>query len=162
MKKLLILFLAFTLNSCNDGNFDVPSFDFTETVNSCGTYILYRTNTDKKEVLTMVLSSNEINTNEGTKTYTISNSTPVNYRIFDSAIGTDYFCQTIPPTSPNVIKNMDATSGEINITTTANFDDNGVIASYTYDISLTNLLFDDASGKIFYETYYFGKITINV
>jgi hypothetical protein len=161
MKKIVILFLAIVLNSCNDGNFEVPSFEFTETINSCGAYILYRTNTDKTEVLTLVLSSDEINTIVQTKPYSISSATPVNYRIFDSAIGTDYFCQTIPPASPNVLKELSATSGEINITTTANADDNGVIVSYTYDITLTNLLFNDNTGKIFYETYPFGSITIN-
>jgi len=162
MKKIVILFLALILNSCNDGNFDIPSFDFTATINSCGNYVFYRTNTDKTEVLTLVLSSNEITTTGGTKTYSISTLLPVNYRIFDSAIGTDYFCQTIPPASPNVLKELKATDGEIIIITTTEVDDNGVIVSYTYDITFTNLLFNDNSGKIFYETYYFGSITINV
>ncbi len=161
MKKIVILLLAFVLNSCNDGNFDVPSFDFTETVNQCGEYLLYRTNTDKTEVITIVLSPSQINTTLGTESYPISSLIQVNYRIFDSAIGSDYFCQTIPPATPNVLKELNATDGEISITTTA-IKENDVVTGYNYDINITNLLFNDSDSKIFYETYYFGIFSINI
>lgn len=161
MKKITIILLALVLNSCNDGRFNVPSFNFTTTVNSCGTYVLYITNTDKTEVLSLILSSNEINQTAGTKTYTISNILPVNYRILDSAIGTSYFCQSIPPSSPNVLKDLNATSGQINITTTAIIS-NSVITGYTYQISFINLLFNDGTSKIFYETFNFGTFTSTI
>jgi hypothetical protein len=161
MKKIVILLLALILNSCNDGNFDVPSFDFTETVNSCGEYVLYKTNTEKKEVITLTLSPNQINLAEGTTTYSLSSSVQVDYRIFDNPIGTDYFCQTIPPASPIVLKELTAVDGEINITTTAIIE-NSVITGYTYDITITNLLFKDADQQIFFETFNFGTLTVTI
>jgi hypothetical protein len=159
MRKIVILLLALILNSCNDGNFEVPSFDFTETVNHCGEYILYITNTEKKEVMILTLSPDEINTTEGTKSYPILSPIQVNYRIFDAAIGTTYFCQSIPPASPNVLKDLNATDGEINITTTA-VKENDIITGYDYTITITNLLFKDGDQKVFFETFNFGTLQL--
>jgi len=159
MRKIVILLLALVLNSCNDGNFQVPSFNFTETVNHCGEYVLYRTNTKKTEVLTLVLSLNEINTTVQTKTYPISNLMPVNYRIFDSPIGTNYFCQTIPPANPNVLKELNAIDGEVTITTTS-VKENDIITGYDYNITINNLLFKDGDQKVFFETFNFGILKI--
>lgn len=161
MRKIVILLLALILNSCNDGNFEVPSFNFTETVNHCGEYILYITNTEQKEVMSLTLSPDEINTTEGTKSYPISSLIQVNYRIFDDAIGTNYFCQPIPPANPNVLKELNATEGEVNITTTA-VKENDIITGYSYDITITNLLFKDGDQKVYFETFNFGTLKMTI
>lgn len=156
MKKLITLFIAFTLFSCNDGDFDVPSFEFSETVNSCGETILYRLSSDKTEVILLTLSSTQLGTTAGEKTYSLSSSLQVIYRIFDDAIDSNYFCQEIPPASPLVLKELEAESGTIIINTTEVFE-NEIVTGYKYEISISELLFLDDNERIFFETFDFGE-----
>ena len=107
MKKIIILFIAITLFSCNDGDFDVPAFEFTDTVNSCGEYLLYKLNTEKTEAIIISLTPTQLGTTAGEKTFTISSTLKVTYRLFDEAIGTPYFCQEIPPAKPIVLKELE-------------------------------------------------------
>ena len=161
MKKLIIFFLAFSLFSCNDGDFDVPSFEFTEVVNSCGEYTLYIANKNSTEILILTLGIVQIGNTVGDETYSISSSLEVNYRIFEDGIGTDYFCQPIPPLTPIVLKELNAESGTINITTTEIFN-NEVLTGYTYTITISDLLFNDNSERIFFENLNFGVFTVNL
>ncbi|MDP3312118.1 hypothetical protein [Lutibacter sp.] len=154
MKKIIFLFTIFTITSCNDGDFDVPAFEFTETVSTCGQYIFYKTNTEKTETLVIKLSSTEIAKTVGTKSFPISTPIIVTYRLFDAAIGSDYFCQSIPPAKPLVIKELIATSGIINIVTSE------TTTGYSYAITITDLLFLDAKDRIFYQSFPFGTGTI--
>ncbi|AMC10354.1 hypothetical protein Lupro_03405 [Lutibacter profundi] len=157
MKKIILLFLTFSLFACNDGDFDVPAFEFTDTVNSCGEYILYKTNSNGTEAIVLTLSPTDLGTIEGEKSIPISTVSSVIYRIFKEGIEANYFCQDIPPATPIVVKELIAESGTINITTTANLTD-GVITSYTYEISISNLLFNDTNERILFENFYFGTL----
>lgn len=161
MKKLIILFLAISLFSCNDGDFDVPSFDFTETVSSCGEYVMYKTNDSSTEVIALTLSPANLGTIVGDKTVAISSSSSVIYRIFDEGIAANYFCQSIPPSTPKIIKELIAESGTINITTEKKIT-NDVVTGYKYTISISNLLFNDAEERILFESFDFGSLTINL
>jgi hypothetical protein len=156
MKKIITLFLALSLFSCNDGNFDVPVFEFTNTVNSCGEYILFVTNSDNTEVLVLTLNSTHINNELGGATYSISSGLEVTYRIFEDGIGTDYFCQSIPPLTPIVLKELSAESGTINITTEE------ISNGYTYTITISDLLFNDNNERILFETLDFGVFTVTL
>lgn len=155
MKKLITFFIAFTLLACNDGDFDVPSFEFTDTVNSCGETLLYTLSSDKTEVIILTLSDTQLGTTVGEKSYAVSTSLNVIYRIFDDAIDTDYFCQEIPPASPLVLKELYAESGSIIINTTEVFEDE-IVTGYKYEISISELLFLDDNERIFFETFDFG------
>lgn len=161
MKKLLILFLAFTLNSCNDGDFDVPAFDFTETVNICGKYVLYITNTAGTEVLVLTLPSTALGTTPETKSLPISLLVTATYRVFDEKIGTTYFCQLIPPSKPKILKELKADdTGIVNITTTEVLT-NGVVTSYSHEIILSNMDFNDGEERVFFEIFNFGTLNIS-
>lgn len=155
MKKLITFFIAFTLLSCNDGDFDIPTFEFNEDIESCGETILYRLSSESKEVILIQLSETELGTTEGEKSYSISTTQNVIYRIFDDAIDADYFCQEIPPASPLVLKELEAESGTIIINTIATIEDEE-ITGYTYEITISDLLFLDDNDRIFFETFYFG------
>jgi hypothetical protein len=155
MKKLFTLFIAFTLFSCNDGDFDIPAFEFTDTINTCGEYLLYKTNSENTEAIILSLTNAQLGTTEGEKTYPISTTLKVTYRIFDEKIGTDYFCQEIPPSTPLVLKELVANEGSIFINTIAVIEDE-VVTGYTYDISIKNLLFLDNNERIYFETMDFG------
>ncbi len=161
MKKLTLLFLTILLSSCNDGDFDVPSFEFTSAVESCGEYVLYRKNSNSTEVLVLTLSPANLGTIEGDETVEISTTSSVVYRILEDGIDSDYFCQSIPPSTPKVVKELIADGGTINITT-AEVITNEVITGYTYTITISDLLFFDADERILFESFDFGILTINL
>ena len=161
MKKLLILFLAFTLNSCDDGDFDVPVFEFTEKVNVCGTYILYIASANSTEVLVLTLPPTTFGT-EPTVMLPISNSATATYRIFDKGITPAYFCQVIPPLEPKVLKELkadDKGEGAINIAAKEILTDS-VVSGYSYKITLSNINFKNDEERIFKENFNFGTLEI--
>jgi hypothetical protein len=160
MKKIFTLIITLFLVSCSDGDFEVPAFEFAETINSCNDYFLYKTSTSKTEVLFTSLSNTQLASKVGEKTFSISSSLAVTYRIFNDGIDNDYFCQTVPPTTPTVLKELEAQSGTIVITTSEILDGNNVVTGYIYDISFKNLLFMDESERIYFETLDFGTFTI--
>lgn len=161
MKKILTLFLIITLFSCNDGDLDVPSFDFEDTVNSCGEYVLYVENSSGTEVLAITLTNGELGTTVGEESYDTSTSLLVVYRIFDDEISSSYFCQDIPPTTPEVVSSLDAESATINIVTTEIIEDS-VVTGYSYEISISDLLFMDGDDRIYYESLDFGTFEIDL
>lgn len=159
MKKLLVLFIAFTLVSCDDGEFNVPAFDFEDEVYGCGeNSALYITSSADTEAMVMTLIDDELGTEVGTESYSITSTRQVVYRIFSEGIGSDYFCQSIPPTVPAVITELIAAEGgTINITTSEVYTDEE-LTGYNYEIILTDLLFVDEDGlEISYETFAFGN-----
>ncbi|WP_457615602.1 hypothetical protein [Lutibacter sp.] len=161
MKKIVILLTTLMLVSCNDGAFDIPAFDFTETINSCGEYVLYRTNADNTEVLVALLDTTQLGTTVGEASYDLIYPTSITYRIFDGAIGSNYFCETIPPATPNVVKDLAADNATINIVT-SEIIENGVVTGYAYDITFLNLTFNDADERIYFESFFFGTFTRSI
>lgn len=162
MQRLVTIFLFIGLVSCNDGDFEVPSFDFDETINKCGTYVLYRTNDSQTEAFILQLDLNAIPQEVGTNSIAIS-ATNCNYRIFDTEVSADYFCSDVPPVSPVVIRNWEAVAGannEIQINTSALLDDDGItINAYEHQIVLYNLTLESNGEEIIYETYEFGSFS---
>lgn len=158
MKKLLTLFIAFSLVSCNDGDFDVPEFEFEDTVYSCGeNRLFYIASSADTETMIMTLLNGEIGTEVGTVPYSInSSSREVVYRLFNEGVTSDYFCQAIPPTTPDVVKELVAESGTITITTTEIIEEE-VVTGYHYEIVIYDLLFvEDNGDQIYFETFEFG------
>ncbi|NLP56965.1 hypothetical protein [Lutibacter sp. B1] len=168
MKKLVILFLLFTIAACNDGDFDVPAFDFTENLNKCGEYVLYRANTDKTEALILTLKEGHLTTDS----FNVSNNITLTYRVFDESFGTNYFCQSIPPSSPKVLKELKADSNtsvniietvetEIRIDTLSTGVKIDTIVTSSYEINFTDMVLkNDQNDKIYYESYDFGTFEI--
>ena len=162
MKKLITLFITISLLSCNDGDFDVPEFEFSETIKTCGEYIIYRTNTENTEVIILNLSPSNLGTVEGDKDVNLSSSVTIHYRIFDDAISDNYFCQNIPPATPILLKELIAESGTLHIKTTAIKSSTEEITGYKYSITISDLLFNDIKERIFFESFDFGELEINL
>jgi len=126
MKKAILLFLIIITFSCDDGNIDVLSFDFSNAIiNECGDLLLYKI--DKREALIIQLNVNDdfLITErlvEQTIPLTENGSNSLAYRTFDSNLTTSYFCQDIPPTSPNVLSQW-LGSGALKIITVLTKDD---------------------------------------
>ncbi|WP_152286479.1 hypothetical protein [Flavicella marina] len=136
MKKLsFLLFLTFFL-ACDDGEFNVPSFDFDGlTINNCGNLVFYKTTSSATESLMIQLDVD--NTDDiffkvpfDEQPFQISESgvNSMSYRIFNDALGNDYFCQDIPPTTPVVSESWTG-EGTLLITNTIALDDNDGVPS---------------------------------
>jgi len=161
MKKLFALFIALSLISCSDGDFDTPEFEFSNNIMSCDEYVLYVTNSNTTETLVMTLVAGELGTTVGEKSLAISTTRKTVYRLFDNGISTNYFCQVIPPTTPKVLTELNAESGNILIITSEVYK-NQVLTGYSYKISFSDLLFIDGNERIYYETFPFGTFQINL
>jgi hypothetical protein len=128
MKKIIGLFLIFLfILSCNDGDFDVPSFDFDEqTVQNCGDLVLFKIN----ESEAIVFSINENNSNNTFFKQEMSNETfdltNISYRIYSDEATTSLFCNDIPPTDPTVINEWIGTGNLIVNNTITNDDNDGI------------------------------------
>lgn len=131
MKRVFItILLAFLLlQSCNDGDIIVTTFDFEnielKTCGDVGNYVFYKENKNSFESLSLMLgTSDSIYKAEGTTVYQLDGtSNLVNYRRYDGLLGNNYFCSSIPPTSPNVTSDYHAVSGTAEITITFEYDD---------------------------------------
>lgn len=135
---LLILSSIF-IQSCDDGDIIVRSFNFDnaelKTCGDVGNYVFYKVNPDSKESLSLKMEVlDSLYREEGIVNYTLNGSTiVVDYRTYDAALGNNYFCSSIPPTSPNVTVEYVASSGTAVFTTTFLIEDNdGVPREYEF------------------------------
>ncbi len=139
MKKIGVLFLVMGLFGCDDGNIDVPEFNFENiTINNCGDIVLSKIN----EAEVLVIELDEDNTNNAFFTQirengeefslTESGSNTIAYRTFDAVPTVGYFCQNVPPTSPNVINEWTGT-GTLVVTTELSIDDDDNVAAEDED-----------------------------
>lgn len=160
MKNILIFLLAITLLSCNDGDIDVPCFDFKTTVNVCDEYVAYRLgNTNSNEALIVTLNSSDIPIVEGTITgLGLSSSRTITYRLFDNTVSTSYFCSAVPPIEPTITKNWAATSGTITIETSVLLDADEVpTGSLRHTITFINLVLTSGNDTLPFDTFSFGS-----
>lgn len=130
MKKILFLFIAtLLLQSCDDGEIIVTSFNFDEAeLENCGTlgnYVFYKVNPDAQESLSLKLGvTDSLYKIAGIKTYLINGTTNfVNYRTYDGDLGSGYFCSSIPPTSPRVVVDYRAAAGIAEFSTEFLYED---------------------------------------
>lgn len=130
MKKYFAILLFSVLISCNDGDVILTTFDFDESsLQFCGGpggYLFFKINQAGSESLSVRLGSNEQLFLES-DTLDISldgTSNYVNYRIFSEQVDIDYFCNEVPPTSPNVSDEYVAESGIVNLITITELNDN--------------------------------------
>lgn len=149
MKKHLFLLFSFLLfNACDDGDIIVTSFDFSDQdIDYCSTvddnetdvtnYIFFKINSDTNEAIAFRISTSDpiLTQLSGTSSYTYtlgsSSSTFVSYRIFNSAVTSDYFCSELPPTQPTVSEEYTSEEGTVTIVTQGDYDDNdGIDAEF--------------------------------
>lgn len=142
MNRFFYLFICFSifLQSCDDGDIIVKSFNFDaadlKTCGGVGNYVFYKINTDAKESLSLKMSiPDSLYKEEGIKERELNGTTIiVNYRTYDGALGSNYFCSSIPPTKPNVTVEYIAVSGTAVFTTTWVIEDNdGVPREFEFD-----------------------------
>jgi len=149
MKKLSLLGLLCLLISCDDGDFNIPSFDFDGlTINNCGNLVLYKITSGSTESL--IIQIDEDNTEDiffktaiSNKEYLITTSgqNTMSYRIFIGDVTSDYFCQDIPSATPTVSEEWIG-EGTLFITNTISYDDKDGVPKEIED-NLDILIFGD-------------------
>ncbi len=129
-KFFAIVLVSIFLKSCNDGDIIVTSFNFEELpLNNCGgpgNYVFFIINGDTRESISLKLSTQDsiFNTQE-TLNFTLDGiSNFVNYRTYDDEITAAYFCNSVPPLSPNVNVEYFGASGIATIDKNFIFNDN--------------------------------------
>lgn len=167
MKRILcILSLLFLITACDDGNLTVDVIDFTEvTPQKCSAKdVIYKVK--DAEMLFIEIPSSTFTENEtlvgAPIQVSINATTKVTYRKYDGTVSSANICPTIPDATPNLVEQWNATSGIIQITSTAikstNTTDNSTrITGYTYNIVFKNITFQKPTGPQVYETFPFGN-----
>lgn len=133
MGRLFAIFIfSIFLLSCDDGDVILTNFNFDnaalKTCGDVGNYVFYKENPQVFESLSLKLGTTDsLYKNEGLKTYELNGtSSYVNYRSYDGALGNNYFCNSIPPTSPKVESDYLASSGTVEIYVTFEYEDRGL------------------------------------
>lgn len=166
MKKLFAILLIFTyLQSCNDGDIIVTNFNFDDvdlkTCGEVGDYVFYKENTQSFESLSLKLGvSDSIYKEAGNLTYPLSTSTNfVNYRRYDGTLGNNYFCRSIPPTSPKVLEDYMAVSGSVIVIVTFDYDeDDATQITKNVEIILKDIVLINGDEQIIMESLNMGLI----
>lgn len=147
IKNLSILFIGvFLLTACDDGDIIVTTFDYDgetelsycddaldfDENNSDETLILYNINNESYETIALTFTRNGFNgtflrildengslVEDSTVTVNLSNTNRIIYRTYNNEVPSDYFCQSIPPSSPQVSQEyISANGGSVEFRTT--------------------------------------------
>jgi len=168
MKKITLLLLLVFSFSCDDGYFDAPAFDFSETVYDCDVvankYVLFRLATAESLIVTLTTQEikNEVTVDPIEVDITIDN---VIYRTFNAEISPSYFCQIIPPVEPRVVANWTGIEGSANyiiVETIEELDANNILIGYRHFISFENLKLRNGDNSIIYEEEIFGEFVTSL
>jgi hypothetical protein len=174
MKRLLGIFiLSFCINSCDDGEFEIQSFDFSsipaaKCEGANNSFFIYYTNDREALFLEIPASSfpNTITQPSVPRPVTINAANKVTYRVYNGNVTAASICSTIPPVTPIPVEEWIATSGVIEIITSVNRQTNettgqSFITGYTHTIKLVNALFvkGDGNQQLFEELFLGDYVT---
>jgi len=160
MKRLLFaILISGFLSSCNDGDVIVTSFDFDESnLDNCGGlggYVFFNiNNSSAAESISLIVETTTILFIEsGVQEFELNGGTnTVNYRKYNGDISSGYFCNNIPPTSPDVTIEFLGDSGTAELTTeVTKIDDDGIEEDITSNLDtdedeLLNFFDEDDDG----------------
>lgn len=152
--------------ACDDGDVIFTSFDFEEIdLQQCGDvgdYVFFKINNENRESLSLqVRAQDSILHVADTVVYTIDETTNrLFYRKYDGDIESNYFCNAIPATSPQVTEEYISSAGEATVITKIVTDttENGIQHTYTTQIRLRNLRMENNDESIVRESLILGVI----
>lgn len=161
MKKVFALLFAFAALSCDDGNITLQSFAFDgQTIQKCSdNNLIFKIKNDELLLLDIPESSfeNTVTPDGSPREVIINTSNKIIYRKYSGNLASNTICSTIPPASPVVNKEWNATGGTILIETDELFDTDGVtVIGYTHNITFKNVSFSNPDNTFSFTTYIFG------
>lgn len=166
MKKFLVLVASvFMLQACDDGDIKLESFNFdTVAVQDCTSNdLIFKINGD--EMLLINIPESEFPTEEtpdgNPKIINITSNDQIIYRIYSGNVTQTSICDLIPPATPIVEQEWNATGGTIEIITDTLFATDGVTQTgLTHNIRFINVNFSGASNSFSFTEYIFGNYEI--
>ncbi|WP_051951498.1 hypothetical protein [Flavobacterium sp. ASV13] len=172
MKKYVsLLFFAFLLNGCDDGDLTVETIDFKDvTATSCDpttNTLIYKLK--PQEAIILQIPTGTLATQPDTLTYNLNNSTyRFFYRTYDGAITKSNICDAIPPATPNINQEWYAIGGEIEIVTSAIYktpppsDGHTEIEGYNHNITFNGITFSKPGPTQVEDNFVFGDFKTTV
>lgn len=163
MKKLIILLAStFLFPSCDDGDITLESFNFdAATIQNCTDNNLVFKINDKELLLLSIPESSFTNmeTPDGSpRVVSINSTNQIVYRLYSANVSSTAICSTLPPASPVVQKEWNATGGTIEIITDALYALDGItITGYTHNIKFKNVNFSNTENSFSFTEYIFGN-----
>ncbi len=169
MKKVFSAFVCLLLlNSCDDGEIVVETFDFgSAAIQKCSNNdILLKTSGNQLMLLNISSSffKNEETPLDTPRVYTILNPSDIIYRSYSADVTSSSICSTIPPSSPSVVDEFNVKpGGTVEVTTTMipTVDPTSLSTriSYSHLIKFKNTQFANNASTISFPNYLFGTYT---
>lgn len=152
MRNLLLSITVAFFFSCDDGDLQIETIDFDSitTISTCNTVevsnasLLFKINTVEALILELPANAlkNEVITDAVVNAITESGPYKLTYRTFSDNVAKDYFCSSVPLTSPTVVEEIIAKSGNVLITTSE--EDS---TTYNHTITLENITFETSENN---------------
>ncbi|WP_300487388.1 hypothetical protein [Flavobacterium sp.] len=169
MKKVFSAFVClFLLNSCDDGDIVVETFDFgSVAVQKCSNNdILLKTSGNQLMLLNIspTFFKNEETPLNTPRAYTLLYPTDIIYRSYSGGVTSSSICATIPPSSPSVVDEYNVRpGGTVEVTTsmipTVDATSLSTRISYSHLIKFKNVQFTNNTSTISFPEYLFGTYT---
>lgn len=117
----LLLLLAITVVSCNDGDIILTNFDFEDsTLETCennNSRVFFKRNTSSPESMALTLpKTDSLYYKTDTLQYVLDgNTSKLFYRLHDEVVTSAYFCQPVPPSNPKTEQEYVSDSGKATV-----------------------------------------------
>jgi hypothetical protein len=163
MKKLIVLVASvFMLQACDDGDITLESFNFDSvTVQECtDNNLIFKINGDEMLLINIPETSfANTETPDGSPLIvSVSSTNQIIYRIYSTTVTSTSICNLIPPATPVVNQEWNATGGTIEIITDALYASDGTtINGYTHNIKFKNVNFSGPTNSFSFTEYNFGN-----
>ncbi len=135
MRRFLLGIFLILITSCDDGDIIVTSFDFEESslqfCEGADRNVIYATNNnDVFESISLefnnsqldVVNGNLLPPPNGRVSFPLTGNNRIVYRIYNSEVPNNYFCNVVPPSQPDVIEEWISGTGAT-VTFTSRFTD---------------------------------------
>jgi len=149
MKHLFVGILILSIWACDDGDLKIETIDFDdiELITTCdepatiASQLFFKINGD--EALILELEGGFLDQGEIITESVIPSRSKLTYRLFNGDVSENYFCDEIPPKSPNVIEEIEAEDGLVLLETTLNTAGD----AYIHKLRLSDITFVNDVGE---------------
>jgi len=165
MKRIFLFLLPVLVLSCSDGDLQIETIDFSDAaVQFCGskattsTTVFFKLNSEEALILKLQSGLLKNKVSDGTLSSDVPGKSKVTYRIFSDAVNKNYFCSDIPPGTPTVVEEIEASAGEVLVTTVQSATDTTAF-EHTIELSGISLVNDKGERITDLNVDSFGTIT---
>lgn len=151
MNRLVFFLFPAIFIACSDGDLQIETIDFdAEAVQFCGgkattaTTIFFKISSDEALILQLQNGLLKNEASAGTLSSTVPGQSKLTYRIFSDDVVKEYFCSDIPPGTPLVTEEIEASAGEVLITTVMSANDT---TAFEHNIRLSGISLVNEQGE---------------